>query len=88
MKTFGENQCAKRKSKLRFQVLTAASIKMAVFWNIAPNVLIMEALRTSETSVYFNETARHSVTEDCHLQSKANYKTSKNTEKSLLCSCT
>jgi hypothetical protein len=40
---------------VRFQVLTAASMKITVFWMIA---LMMEAVRTSETSVYSNETTR------------------------------
>jgi hypothetical protein len=36
---------------LNFQVLTAASMKMAVFWEII--ALMMEATSTSETSVNF-----------------------------------
>jgi hypothetical protein len=30
-------------------------------------VLMMEAVRTSETSVYFNETTRRFISEGCHL---------------------
>jgi hypothetical protein len=30
--------------------------------------LIMEAVRTSETSVYFKETTRRCIPEDCYLQ--------------------
>jgi hypothetical protein len=53
-----------------FQVLTAASMKKTAFWNIAPCSLVeadrrfrgaialMEAVRTSETCVYFNNTTR------------------------------
>jgi hypothetical protein len=29
--------------------------------------LIMEAVHTSETSVYFNETTHHYIPEDCYL---------------------
>jgi hypothetical protein len=65
-----------------FQVLTAASMKMTVFWGIAPCIiveidrrfrcaycfhniaLVMEAARTSETSVYFNENTRRCIRED------------------------
>jgi hypothetical protein len=38
-----------------FEVLTAVSMKMAVFWVVAPCslALIMEAARTSETVVNF-----------------------------------
>jgi hypothetical protein len=39
--------------KLRVQVLMAASMKMP---------LMMEAVKTSETSVYFNETTRRYIT--------------------------
>jgi hypothetical protein len=42
---------------LRFQVLTAVLIS-----------LMMEAVRTTETSLYFNETTRHCNPEGYHLQ--------------------
>jgi hypothetical protein len=46
-----ENKRVKLKvSKVGFEILTAASMKMAVFWVI---VLMMEAAGTSETSVNF-----------------------------------
>jgi hypothetical protein len=35
---------------VRFEVLTAANMKVAVFWSI---ILMMEAASTSETSVNF-----------------------------------
>jgi hypothetical protein len=41
---------------MRIQILTAARMKMAVFWGVAPRSLIalmMEAASTSETSVNF-----------------------------------
>jgi hypothetical protein len=50
-----------------FQILKAATMKMIAFWDIASfslvevdrrfrGALMMEAVRTSETSVYFNQT--------------------------------
>jgi hypothetical protein len=67
---------------MRLQVLTAASVKMTAFCYIAPsspeirrrfrgaclNALMMEAIRTSETSVDFNEIAQRYVLEYCRLQ--------------------
>jgi hypothetical protein len=43
---------------------------MIAFWDIAPSViaLIMEALRISETSIYFNEIAMHYIPVGYHLQ--------------------
>jgi hypothetical protein len=76
---------------VRFQVLTAVSMKMTAFWNIVQCslievngrfrrshclhplsnewyiVLIMEAVCSSETSVYFKETTRRYIPEGCHL---------------------
>jgi hypothetical protein len=70
---------------MRYQVLTAASMKMIVFWDIAPcspvvadhisevrtasifRAMMMEAVRKSETSVYYNETIRRNIPEDYHL---------------------
>jgi hypothetical protein len=46
-----------------FEVRTAESMKMAVFW-IA---LLMEAATTSESSVNFNQTTRHYNPEDSHI---------------------
>jgi hypothetical protein len=51
---------------LRFHVLTVVSMNMTVFWDTAPCGLtlikgMIEAVHTSETSVYFNETT-------CHIQ--------------------
>jgi hypothetical protein len=40
---------------VRFEVLTAASMKMAVFWVVA---LMMEAARTTETSVKSYQSTR------------------------------
>jgi hypothetical protein len=47
---------------VRFQVLTAAGMKMTAFWDIAPchhSFLIIEVVSTSKTSVDFYETIRH-----------------------------
>jgi hypothetical protein len=60
-----------------FEVLTAVSTKMAVFWVVAPFSLVevyqlialmMEAARTSETSVNFYQTTRRYNPEDSHLR--------------------
>jgi hypothetical protein len=49
-----------------FKVLTAASMKLRVFWAIID--LMMEAVRTSETSVHFNVTTRRYIPEDSKQQ--------------------
>jgi hypothetical protein len=62
-------------SQVGFEVLTAVSTKMAVFWVVAPcspviyqrDALMMEAARTSETLVNFYQTTRHYNPEDSHL---------------------
>jgi hypothetical protein len=51
---------------LRFQVLTAASVEMAVFW-IVSIALMMEEASTSETSVNFYQTPRRNNLEESHL---------------------
>jgi hypothetical protein len=55
-----------------FEVLTAVNTKMAVFWFVAPCslaiTLLMEAARTSETSVNFYQTTRRYNPEDSHLR--------------------
>jgi hypothetical protein len=60
---------------VRFQVLTGASNKTAVFWVVGPCsleehliALIVEAASSSETSVNFYQTTRRSNPEDSHLQ--------------------
>jgi hypothetical protein len=63
---------------LRFQVLTAASMMMAVFWDIAPcslvevyrcfrGALMMETVSTSETSVNSYQTTRRKNPKYRHL---------------------
>jgi hypothetical protein len=48
------------------KVLTAASTKFTAY---APLIaLIMDVVRTSETSVYFNETIRRYMPGGCNLQ--------------------
>jgi hypothetical protein len=56
---------------VRFEILDAASVKIAVFWFIAhsrPIDLMMEAASTFETSVNFYQNARSNNPEDSHLQ--------------------
>jgi hypothetical protein len=51
-----------------FEVLTAVSTKMAVFWVVARCIaLLMEAARTCETLVNFYQTTRRYNPEDSHL---------------------
>jgi hypothetical protein len=69
---------------MRFQVLTAASMKFRVFWDVVPCSLVevdrsfwgtcfiialmIEAVHTSETSVNLNVTTRHYIPEDSKLK--------------------
>jgi hypothetical protein len=62
---------------MKYQVLMAASMKMAVFWDVAPCslvetdrhfILVMDAVRTSGTLVNFYETTRRIIPEDSHIQ--------------------
>jgi hypothetical protein len=46
---------------MKFQVLTATGMKMAVFWDVAPCILVVS---TSETSVSFYQTTRRNTVED------------------------
>jgi hypothetical protein len=46
------------------QVLTTVSMKVIAFWDIA---LVMEAVRTSETLVYYNETTRRNIREGYYV---------------------
>jgi hypothetical protein len=58
---------------MRFQVLMAASMEMAVFWVVAPcnlvevYCLMMKAASTSETSVNFYQITWHNNPEVSHL---------------------
>jgi hypothetical protein len=58
---------------VRFQVLMAASMNITAFFDIASCrriiALMMEAVRTSETSVNFYETTWCNILEGCHLHS-------------------
>jgi hypothetical protein len=63
-----------------FEVLTAVSMKMAVFWVVAPCslraiALMMEAARTSETLLNFYQNTRCYNPEDSHLQLTNGYNT-------------
>jgi hypothetical protein len=51
-----------------FEVLTAVSTKMAVFWVVLLIALMMEAARTSETLVNFYQATRRYNPEDSHLR--------------------
>jgi hypothetical protein len=59
----------RKKKKMRFEVLMAASMKMAVFCVVVPwaIALMMEAASTSETSVNFHQTKQRNNPEDSHL---------------------
>jgi hypothetical protein len=70
------------RQKIGFEVLTAVTRKMAVFWVVAPCSpcrlhhqgneidLMMEAARTSGTSVNFYQTTRRYNPEDSQLRQK------------------
>jgi hypothetical protein len=52
---------------VRFRFLTAASMKMTVFWDVALYSLValmMEAVSNSKTSVSFYQTTRRNITDD------------------------
>jgi hypothetical protein len=67
-------------SIMRFQVLTAASVKLRSFWDVVPCsavevdrrfiALMMAAVRTSETSVNFDLSTRRYTPKDSILSSK------------------
>lgn len=57
---------------VEFEVFTALSTKMPVFWVVEPSPsglipLIMEAVKTSQTLVNCYKTTRRYTTEDSHL---------------------
>lgn len=56
---------------MRFQLLTAASLKIAVFWDIAPwchEVVVSEVRTAYKTLVYFKETKRRYIPKGCNIQ--------------------
>jgi hypothetical protein len=59
-------------------------MKTTAFWDVAPYslALMMEEVRTCETSVYFNETTRRYIPEGCnlHIRRLENLKSHKRTE--------
>jgi hypothetical protein len=65
---------------VRFQILTAASMKFRVFWAVSPCshveviALMMEAVSTSETSNNYNVTTRRYIPEDSKLQYQRRFK--------------
>jgi hypothetical protein len=76
--------------EVRFEVLTAASMMIVVFWVVAPRILVefhrrfrgvsiirtmMEAASTSEMSLNFYQNTRRNNTEDSRLRSVLNYRT-------------
>jgi hypothetical protein len=65
--------------KIGFEVLTAVSMKMAVFWVVAPCsldvsevliALMMEAASICETSVNFYQTTWRNNPEDSHFHTR------------------
>jgi hypothetical protein len=70
-------EVTKEMNAIRFQLLTAASMKFRVFWDVAPCshdevasiiiAMMMEAVRTSEMSVNFNMTTWRYIPEDSQL---------------------
>jgi hypothetical protein len=61
------------KDVVRFQVLTATSMKIAVVWGVAPCSLVdtgrlMETVSSSKTSADIFEITRYKIQEDSHLQ--------------------
>jgi hypothetical protein len=52
---------------IRLEVLTAVTMKMAVFWTVAI-ALMMEAVQTCETLVNSYQSTRRYNPEDGHLQ--------------------
>jgi hypothetical protein len=66
---------------VRLQILTAACMKMRVFWDIYPCcshvvsifVLMKEAVNTSETSVNFYQTIWRSIRKECHLHADVGF---------------
>jgi hypothetical protein len=62
---------------VRFEVLTAVSKKVTVFWVVGPCSLVialmMEAARTSETLVKFYQTTRRYNPEDSHLRTHTEF---------------
>jgi hypothetical protein len=69
---------------VRFQLLTAASVKVVILWNVADcslveidrslrgayylAALMMDAVRTSETSVSFYQMTRRNIAEDSNFR--------------------
>jgi hypothetical protein len=68
---------------VRLHIVTAASMKIRAFWDIVllehtdvsevrtvPMIVVIEAVSTSETSVYSNETTRRYIPEGSDLRSR------------------
>jgi hypothetical protein len=57
-------------AKVRFQVLTAPSMKMAVFWDVVPCIiaLIMGAIRTTGMSVNLYQPAWRNIPKYSYVQ--------------------
>jgi hypothetical protein len=49
---------------VKFQVMTATTMKMTVFWDVVIIVLMMDVVSVSETSVNFNQTTQRNIPED------------------------
>jgi hypothetical protein len=65
---------------VRFQILTAMSMKVAIFWDVAPRSVVEinhctdDWGSTSETLVNFYQTIDHNIPEDGHLQKYRHFK--------------
>jgi hypothetical protein len=55
---------------VRFEVFTAANMKMAVFWVVETCSLMLETASTSETSVSFYQTTRRNNPGDSHFHTR------------------
>jgi hypothetical protein len=66
---FSETETNNKACHVELEVLTAASMKITVFWVDAIAVM-MEAVCTSETSVNFHHSTRCNNPEDSHLHTR------------------
>jgi hypothetical protein len=61
---------------------------MIAFWDVSPWSLVkltVATVRTSETSVYFNESTRRYIPEGCHLHNRRSENLKSHTFISYLC---
>jgi hypothetical protein len=53
---------------MRFEVILATGVKIVVFWDVEFLTLMIEAVRSSKTSVSINQTTWYNVPADRHLR--------------------